>query len=104
MRFFYGTFSVAVLMIADIRKPGKILTSGTRGIIIYNAIILAGYFVTYPLYMVFHNSFMEYAAGIHPCSYPLHEVVEFSSLDNISESMSIYGDIYDIKLRLNYVL
>ena len=103
--FFMVLFSVAVLMIADIRKPGKILTSGTRGIIIYNAIILAGYFVTYPLYMVFHNSFMEYAAGIHLYAlYPLHEVVEFSSLDNISESMSIYGDIYDIKLRLNYVL
>jgi len=103
--FMMALFSAAALMIAHIRKPGKIFTSGIRGIIIYHALILAGYFVTHPLYMVFQNSFAEYAAGIHLYAlYPLHEVVEFSSLDNISKSMSIYGDIYDIKLRLHYVI
>jgi len=97
--------SVTGVMVFKKRPPGKIVSAGIKGVIIYHVLILAGYFVTYPLYMVFHNWFMEYAVGIHLYAlYPLHEVFEFQSLDRISETSVIYGDMYDIRLRLHYLL
>lgn len=97
--------SIAVIVILKKCPPGKILSAGIKGIIIYHVLIVTGYFVTYPLYMVFHNWFMEYAAGIHLYSlYPLHELVEFGSLDSISETSVLYGDMYDIRFRIHYLL
>lgn len=97
--------SAAAFMILKKRQPGKIVSAGIKGVIIYHALIVSGYFVTYPLYTVFHNWFMEYAAGIHLYAlYPLHEVIEFGPLERISDASGIYGDTYDIKLRLHYLL
>lgn len=97
--------STVVIMILNRRPPGRIISSGIRGIIIYHLLILTGYFVTWPLYLVSHNWFMEYVAGLHLYSlYPLHEVIGFEWLDSISEASAFYGDTYDIKLRLHYLL
>lgn len=96
---------VIVIMVLKRWSPGRIVSAGIRGIVIYNVLIIAGYYVTYPLFMLCHNWFMEYVAGIYLYSlYPLHELIEFGFLDRLSESAVIYGDMYDIRFRLHYLL
>lgn len=98
-------FVCAASVISKRWSPGRIVSAGIKGIVIYNILIVSGYFVTYPVYLFFNNGFMEYVAGIHLYSlYPLHEVIEFDSLDRLSESAVIYGDMYDIRFRLHYLL
>lgn len=95
----------AAIFISRRCSPGYIAASGIKGVLIYHAVILAGYMVTHPLYARFTNSIMEYAAGIHLyILYPFHELLPFQSLDRISAESAIYGDVLDIRFRIHYLL
>lgn len=97
--------SAAVIAILKKWSPGPAVSAGIKSVIVYHVLIITGYFVTHPLYTMFHNTVMEYAAGIHLYAlYPLHEVFGSARLERISEANVLFGDMYDINLRLHYLL
>ena len=97
--------SAVAILISRRFSAGYLSASGIKGVIIYHALILAGYMVTHPLYTVFTNSIMEYAAGIHLyILYPFHELLPFQPLDRLSADSGIYGDVLDLRLRIHYMI
>lgn len=95
----------AAIYISRRRSPGPVVLAGLRAVIIYHIVILAGYLVSHPLYVCFTNSLTEYIAGIHLYAiYPLHEVFDLQSLERLSSGMKIYGDIFDMRFRIHYLV
>ena len=100
-----GTLCFIAIYMLEKKKISRYSMAGIKAVIFYHAIILSGYLIVHPLLQFFHNVVLEWIGGIHLfIIYPVVQLVNISSLEDISRNSALYGDIYDIKFRLIYLM
>ncbi len=83
----------------------SIIHGGIRAVVIYHILAVSAYLITHPVYAKFMNHVTEYIAAFHLLVIcPFFWIFDFQALDSLGRDSSLYGDMYDIKFRIFYVM